>query len=88
LLLFSHIFLLDVVFSEHCKLFLQQKGDICLNEAINDTNPEIPQRNHELKSIVEENIDFWKNQREARKANPVTLVDTRITNLDEGMKNS
>ena len=55
-----------------------------MNEAINDTNPKIPQRNHELKSIVEENIDFWKNQREARKANPAPLVDTGITNLDEG----
>ena len=88
MLVFSQIFLLDVVFSEHCKLFLQQKGDICLNDAINETNPDIPQRNHDLKSIVEENIDFWKNQREARKANPFTLVDTRITNLDEGMKNN
>ena len=88
MLLFSQFFLLDVVFSEHCKLFLQQKGDICLNDAINETNPDIPQRNHDLKSIVEENIDFWKNQREARKANPFTLVDTRITNLDEGMKNN
>ena len=57
-----------------------------MNEAINDTNPESPQRkrNHELKSIIEENIDFWKNQREARKANPAPLVDTGITNLDEG----
>ena len=59
-----------------------------MNEAINDTNPKIPQRNHELKSIIEENIDFWKNQREARKANPLPLVDIGVTNLDKGMKNS
>ena len=84
LLLFSQIFLLDVVFSEHCKLFVQQDGNICLNDAISDTNPEIPRRNHDLKSIIEENIDFWKNQREARKANPAPLVDTGITNLAEG----
>ena len=88
MLLFSQIFLLDIVFSEHCKLFVQQDGNICLNDAINDTNTEIPRRNHELKSIIEENIDFWKNQREARTANPVPLVDIGTTNLDEGMKNN
>ena len=86
LLLFSQIFLSDVVFSKHCKLFVQQDGNICLNDAISDTNPEIPRRNHDLKSIIEENIDFWKNQREARKANLLPLVDIGITNLDEGMK--
>ena len=79
MLLFSQFFLLDVVFSEHCKLFVQQDGNICLNDAISDTNP-----NHDLKSIIEENINFWKNQREARKANPAPLVDTGITNLAEG----